>query len=231
MSYLPYIDDTNLVREVKRVVDVILNSKEVAERDLYKNVVDPFSALFDSFASELDLNSWLNKESSRQIQKSLQNRIGEFHQNILGNCHGWVVVDSVVDIKSDAKRIVAEIKNKHNTTKGSDKKVLYENLDNQLSTTFIGYIGYYVEVVPKSPTRYDIPFTPSDNILKARKEEREDIRKIDGSSFYELATGYEGALKMLYEVLPDVVEEITGSNFSSIKKDPLFQELFQKTYQ
>lgn len=141
-----------------------------------------------------------------------------------------MVVDSVIDIKNHEKKIIAEIKNKYNTTKGSDKKVLYDNLENQISTTYLGYTGYYVEIVPKSPARYNVTFAPSDNILKVKKSARDDIRKIDGSSFYELATGFKDALKMLYEVLPNVVDEITGSNFSFIKKDPLFQELFQKTY-
>ena len=47
MSYLPYIADEDLVREVKRVVDSIAESKSQAEEKLFSNSVDPFSALFD----------------------------------------------------------------------------------------------------------------------------------------------------------------------------------------
>lgn len=42
MSYLPYIDDANLIAEVRRVIDVIFTPNEVERRDLYKNVIDHF---------------------------------------------------------------------------------------------------------------------------------------------------------------------------------------------
>lgn len=230
MGYLPFIEDSDLIKEVEMVIGDLLDEKRSKQQDIYKNTIDPFSAVFDSFVSGIGLFTWLQKEDSRQIQKSLQNRIGEFHQNVLGSCHGWEVIDSVIDIKNDEKRIIAEIKNKYNTTKGSDKKVIYENLENQLGNKFTGYVGYYVEVVPRTATRYNVPFTPSDNILKKRKQTREDIRKIDGFSFYDLVTGMEGSLKMLYTVIPQVMEKVAGLEASIIKDDPLYSQIFSRTY-
>jgi len=46
-------------------------------------------------------------------------------------------------------KIIAEIKNKYNTTKGADKKTLYDNLELALLNKYKGYTGYYVEIIPK----------------------------------------------------------------------------------
>jgi hypothetical protein len=53
-----------------------------------------------------------------------------------------------------------------------------------------------VEIVPNK-ARYDKPFTPSRNKDATRCISKEDIRVIDGYSFYALATGEADALRNL----------------------------------
>lgn len=48
--------------------------------------------------ADLEIN-----ETTRQAQKTLQNHIGDFHQNILGSVDGWInlKVGSIIDLISE----------------------------------------------------------------------------------------------------------------------------------
>lgn len=232
MSKLPYIPDDVLFREVKKVLDIARTAVDEAEIKLHNNVIDPFSAVFDSLRQMMTLSDWLEQEKARQIQKTMQNALGDFHQAIIGNITGWedLGVGHVADVKSDRQKIVAEVKNKYNTTKGNHKKVIYDDLLNLITSSYDGYTGYYVEIIPKSKRPYDKPFTPSDNETKQRRPLNQKIRVIDGRSFYKIATGSPDALKQLYQVLPIIVSEIMGTDPERIVQDPLYVELFKRAY-
>lgn len=230
---LPFIDNEKLFTFTQKVLDDAQGAVEEAETRLYRNVIDPFSALFDSLRQDITLTQWLEQEKTRQIQKTMQNALGEFHENIIGAMPGWekLEVGHLIDVRNMERRIIGEVKNKHNTTKGSDKKSIYDNLKSQLSTpTYSGFKSYYVEIVPRKKEPYDKPFVPSDNVTHGRREANENIRVVDGRSFYALASGNPNALKMLYEVLPQVISEILQKSPQKVTGDSLFRELFEKAY-
>lgn len=259
---LPFISNESLYRHVKTVLDCAKKATIKADEKLYKNKIDPFSALFDALSQGISLERWLKQEKSRQIQKTLQNAVGVFHQEIIGSMSGWesLGTGNVFDVKSDTKKIVAEIKNKYNTTKGNHKVAIYDDLKKQIEGKYIGYVAYYVEVIPKAKEPYDKPFTPSDNTTHTKRPENEKIRIIEGKSFYELASGDPAAIKKLYQVLPAVIQEILSKNeyansFSAesrktdikndvardlpkndlrnsyqVKKEDEFKELFSRVY-
>lgn len=229
---LPYISNDNFFKYVKEVLGIAKVAVTDVESRLDRNVIDPFSALFDALRQNITLSQWLEQEKTRQIQKTMQNALGEFHPKIIGSIQGWewLPVGMIIDVKSDSKKVIAEVKNKHNTTKGTDKKTLYDNLKSQLASDYNGYTGYYVEIVPKKKEPYDKPFTPSDNITHQRRPLNEKIRVIDGRSFYALASGHKDALKMLYDKLPLVIGEILEVSPEKATKDKVFFELFEKAY-
>lgn len=229
---LSFVTNDVLYEEVKKVLAVARIAVEGAEINLYKNVIDPFSAVFDASRQGLAISDWLEQEKARQIQKTMQNAVGDFHQAILGSVDGWVDlrVGGVADLKNDSRKIVAEVKNKYNTTKGNHKKVIYDDLDTLISTTYLGYTGYYVEIIPKSKKPFDRAFTPSDNESGQRRPMNERIRVIDGRSFYTLVTGEPQALRNLYKILPIVIAEVLDSSPSRIISDPIYSELFAKAY-
>jgi len=231
-NYLPFITNENLLKAVKEVLNKASEAKENAEANFNKNVVDPFSAFFDASSQKITLKSWLKKEKTRQIQKTLQNQIGTFHENILGSMPGCKNLETgeVIDCACHDKKIIAEIKNKYNTTKGNHKVKIYDNLKLQLRSKYQGYTGYYVEVIPKNKARYDKEFTPPDNETGKRRAKNKNIRVIDGYSFYALIAGHENALEMLYKALPKVAEDILKNDLSHIKKDSNFIDLFNKAY-
>lgn len=229
---LSFVSDEVLYREVKKVLDIAQNAVDRSDAKLYKNVIDPFSAVFDSMRQGVDMTAWVEQERARQIQKTMQNAVGEFHQAILGNVEGWkdLRVGGVVDLKSDDHKIIAEVKNKYNTTKGNHKKVIYDDLKTLIGGAYKGYAGYYVEIIPKTKRPYNKPFTPSDNDTKTRRPIDERIRVIDGRSFYALVTGKTDALAQLYLVLPEVIADLLHIDAALITYNSTFRELFEKAY-
>lgn len=232
MQLLPFISDEALIKNVKWVLSLAEKASEEEEKEFYKNAVDPFSAVFDAARQDIPLSKWMELEKVRQGQKALQNRLGDFHQAILGSMPGWEDLQTghLIDIKNDSKKVIAEVKNKYNTTKGSDKIQIYDNLKYALGNSYNGYMAYYVEVIPKNKQVYDKPFTPSDNKTSTRRPANDKIHVIDGKSFYALASGYPDALRMLYDTLPKVIGQILSRPTESIVKDSLFGIFFEQTY-
>lgn len=168
MPYLSFIEDQLLENAVSKVLNKGQLAVENVKKKFNRNVIDPFSILFEMSSFELDLDQWTCNEELRQAQKSLANEIGNFHQNILGAIKNWQLLPTggIVDIINQEAQVIGEIKNKHNTLKGSDKSGLYFKLADLVMRKghiYKGYSAYYIEIVPKKTARYNIEFTPSDS--------------------------------------------------------------------
>lgn len=228
-----FIKDSDFFECVNDVIVKVDEAEANADTKLYSNVIDPFSAVIDALRKEMPLTEWLEMEKTRQIQKTMQNAVGELHQSILGKVKGWedMGTGSVFDLRSRQKKIIAEIKNKHNTTKGNHKVRIYDDLSEQLQKKeYSGYTAYYVEVIPRNGARYDKPFTPSDNQTRSRRPENEKIRVVDGYTFYEKVTSRKNALKEMYEELPAVVAQCAQVSPEYILSDPLYIDFFDRAY-
>ncbi|MGD9888600.1 MAG: Eco47II family restriction endonuclease [Halothiobacillaceae bacterium] len=206
-TWLPFLPNDALCQAVHDLQTVATSARLKAEKNSGRNVIDPFTALFQMQLLQIKPDDWPLIEQNRQIEKSLQNEIGNFHQKILGSIPGWknLHTGSVVDLVCEERRIVAEVKNKHNTLKASDQASLYDKLHDLVrkkGQAFAGFTAYYVEIIPKTATRYDKPFTPADNTTGTRKAEDALIRRIDGASFYALVTGQNDALQQVFNALP-----------------------------
>ncbi len=224
MDYLK--DDENIEELVLSLIrDFKLKAKE---KNIYENVLDPFSSMIEASINKLDYSNWIKSEQARQHQKTLQNSIGDLHQKLLANIKDVedLGVGGVVDIVCHKRKIIAEIKNKHNTTKGNHKVAIYDDISTLLKTPkYKGYTGYYVEIIPKKPKQFNIPFTPPDNTTKTNRTVREDIRKIDGKSFYELLTDDNNAIYKMYEKISDIL--VTNLKLQSSEK---FIDLLYRAY-
>ena len=238
MSYLSFIDDKKIKEIVFKVLDKGMIKKKSAEHDFYKNVIDPFSSVFEIAAFNVDLKTWKESELIRQCQKTLQNQIGNFHQEVLGNVHGWkdLGIGAVIDIKNTDKKIIAEIKNKYNTVSGGDLSSKYYTLQNLVmpkNSEYKEYTSYFVNIIPKKPKRYDICFQPSDKETGVKCQENDKIRIIDGASFYDLVTGEKDALQELFFLIPKIIQvvfkESYGEEFVVSDQDDLIS-FFNRAY-
>lgn len=208
---LEYISDTDLFSCVDKLLTRANQAQQEARRKFNRNIIDPFSPLFEMAGFNVHHQDWEKSELTRQSQKSVSNNIGLFHQSILGSIDGWedLGTGSQIDLVNASKGIIAEVKNKHNTVKESDLHNIYQELDDLVSrkaSAYKGYTSYYVTIIPKRPERYNKEFTPSNKEKGMPCARNERIRTIDGASFYHLATGFETALIDLFRILPDVIE-------------------------
>lgn len=232
MPYLKFISDENLCFAVVKVIQIIEKAEHNAQIKLHKNVVDPFSALFHGITHSISYSEWIEQEKARQIQKTTQNAIGDFHQEILGAVAGWenLGTGGGLDILNNKMKIIAELKNKFNTTKGNHKVEVYDSIKAKLKMPeYENYIGYYVEIIPQGKRKYDKPFTPPDNKTKKRRPTKNKIRIIDGVSFYSMATGRENALQELFEVLPIIITEKHNYKMSKREATEYF-ELYKMAF-
>jgi hypothetical protein len=232
MPQLSFISDETLSNAVRNLLDVAVDARQKADKGFNRNVIDPFAVLFEMSGFQVDEQTWLAGEKNRQAQKTLQNHVGTFHQAILGNIAGWenLGTGGVMDVVCTDRQIIAEVKNKHNTVKGSDKVAVYDTMDELVMPKlqkYKGFTAYYVEIIRKSKQPYDKPFTPSDKKESHRRPANPLIRQIDGYSFYGLATGVPDALSQLFTALPDVIESCSKYRFADrMFADQFFQKAF-----
>jgi len=220
MALLKWIADKDLMLAVSDLLTKAQKAQNKAATEFGKNVIDPFSAVFQIAGFGMDDKAWRKSETARQAEKSLQNHIGHFHQKILGSVKGWddMKAGGVIDLKCDKKKIVAEIKNKHNTISGGKLASEYDALAEVIMpkhSKFKGYTAYLVRIIPNRPARFDKEFTPSNKGSGALRPSNKQIRTIDGASFYALVTGRKDALKELFDILPRVIYICSKKTISS----------------
>lgn len=246
--------DREKIKEIlKPTVENTHNARNNKDRDIYRNTLDCFSGVFEASVLGITMDEWMELERHRQNQKTMQNSIGLLHQCAMGTIEGVTDLGhgNVLDIRCDEKKIVAEIRNKHNTTKGNYRTKIYEDIEKVLKNN-PGYTGYYVEILTSKGKKFNNTFTPSENsdnnssaVLPSdkkkkkkvvKKTENAKIRHIDIRSFYELLCGNDDAVKELYSLIPELTAEILKESFD-IDRDPsiienhaLFQEIFDKAY-
>lgn len=213
MPYLNWISDELLVKHTKSLLFAAQNAKIRKEVEFHKNVIDPFQAIFEMSGYSIVHEEWRKGELARQVGKAVQNKIGEFHQKILGSVEHWndLGTGQIVDLHSSQRKIIAEVKNKHNTVTGSKLVDVYDQLSGLVlpnNSVYNGYVSYFVNIIPKKNKRYDKCFTPPDNTTGTNRSSNDLIRIIDGASFYKIVTGDEFALRDLFEILPELINEI-----------------------
>lgn len=232
-QYVPFLENEDLEREIKSLLNKASEiQRKMTDEKMHKNVMDPFGALIEQAGFNLSHEQWLDTERNRQMQKSLNNAVGEFHQRVIGKMKGWedLNVGRILDLANHEKKIVAEVKNKHNTVTGGKLMNVYDLLDSAISDKFSkykGYTAYFVQIIPAKPERYNKPFTPSDTTTGRSKNSNFDIRVIDGYSFYELASGEVDAYARLFKCLPEVIKNCKPDSDISIIGA---LELFRRAY-
>lgn len=212
MSYVSFITDERFREIVNDLLLIGEKAKIKAKQKFDRNVIDPFSMLIEMASFRMNSDQWVKSEENRQVQKSLSNDIGILHQKILGSVDGWqdLQTGNVVDLVNQDLKIIAEIKNKHNTLKGSDKFGTYKELEGLImpkTSIYKDFKAYYVEIVPSTASGYEKPFTPSDKKTGTKCDVNPNIIQIDGLRFYKLVTGVDDALEQLFNALPQVIKD------------------------
>ena len=157
------------------------------------NKIDPITAAAEWAVASKSLGramteaEWWKAEAQRQLQKSIANSIGEAQQEIIGSLDGWTSYTSVLT-KPDLvgqignQKIIAEVKNKKNTTNKGSGGAVYDEMANYLDGEYKGYVGILVQAMhPFSRKPYWTTFHPG------KRPERKDLINMSGRVFYAIA--------------------------------------------
>jgi len=100
--------------------------------DRTKITVDLMKKEMDKVCYNLTEEQWIEFDTNRVRDKQLNNKIGELHEYILSHINNdfeqCVKGDTLVDMKKKDNTVFIELKNKYNTIKGSDVKVVIKKL-------------------------------------------------------------------------------------------------------
>jgi hypothetical protein len=206
-KYVDFISDEHFLRCVGNLHNSYLRAKnKVTKSSFYSNKVDVFKLTFDSKFNDIDEEELIETETLRQVDKSINNSIGTFHEEILGGIKGYEKGNlSGFDIKASDNSLFADIKNKHNTMNSSSAEALFQKLaryadDNKSAKCF------WVQILAKGS------FCELwKGEINGKEYSHSRVYKISGDQFYSLLSGQEDALFQIYKSLPNVIEDYLQS--------------------
>ena len=126
-KYVDIVSDKHLLNCIENLHKSYLKAKQnISKQNFYTNKVDTIKLTFDSKFNDIDEESLIQAEILRQIDKSINNSIGTFHEQVLGGIKGYEMGNlSGFDIKAKDDTLFADIKNKHNTMNSSAAEALF----------------------------------------------------------------------------------------------------------
>ena len=228
-----FIKKEDLIQHIENtIIKYHGNLKEWDLKKFNQNLIDPIKMTFDKNVYDFDRSELIDSEIYRQRDKSNNNAIGYFHQNIFNYINDCTVPDTGFDIIYEPKnrivmgkgidvaRIKVELKNKHNTMNSASSertytKLLAELLEDDDCVTML------VEILA----------TKSQNIawvktLDHKKYNNKRLRRVSIDKFYEIVTGDKYAFYKLCKVLPGLIREtIEKSDKISVPEDKVIDEL------
>lgn len=226
-KYVSFISDDHLLNCISNLHKAYLNAKNnITKKNFYSNKVDTIKLTFDAQFNDINQESLIQAEILRQIDKSINNSIGTFHEQILGGIKGFQVGNlSGFDIKADDDTLFADVKNKHNTMNSSSAESLFQKLKNY-ADNYKQAKCYWVQVLAKGSFN---------ELWKAEINGKEyshsRVYKISGDQFYAFLSGKDDALFQLYKILPTAINDYLRSIEISdtLKENSAIDEIKAKT--
>jgi len=202
-KYLDFISDEHLLSCIKNLHDSYLKAKaNVSKKKFYNNKIDTFKLTFDAQFNNLSEKSVIETEILRQIDKSINNSIGTFHEEVLGGIEGYERGNlSGFDIKAKDEALFADIKNMHNTMNSSAAEALFQKLA-RFADDYKKAKCYWVQILAKGS--FNELWTGD---INGKEYSHSRVYKISGDQFYFLLTGKETAFFELYKVLPKAISD------------------------
>ena len=202
-KYVNFISDEHLFQCIGNLHKAYLKAKNnVTKKNFYTNKVDTIKLTFDAQFNSIDEESLIQAEILRQIDKSINNSIGTFHEQILGGIEGFEIgILSGFDIKANDNTLFADIKNKHNTMNSSSSESLFQKLA-RYADTYKKANCYWVQILAKGS--FNEKWTAE---INGKEYSHSRVYKISGDQFYALLSGQDDALFQLYKALPQAIKD------------------------
>jgi hypothetical protein len=185
-----------------------INNNNIFSSDFFSNALDPFTMQFGMSLSS-DKN-WIATEVKRQLYKTFEQKIGEFHQKLLGSVDGWndlgVGDDSKVDLSNDNGTIFIELKNKFNTCNSDALAKVRDKLLNVIINNNEA-IAYWAFIVPATKSKQG-----SAVWKQKRRVIHPNLYKAWGAEVYRIVTGDSNNLFKTYNALDEVILKLNKNN-------------------
>ena len=226
--YVDFISDEHLLNCIGNLhTSYSRAKKKVSKRRFYNNKIDTIKLTFDTKFSDIDEESIIETEILRQIDKTINNSIGTFHEQILGGIKGYEVGNlSGFDIKAEDNTLFADIKNKHNTMNSSSAEALFQKLA-RYADDYKEAKCYWVQILAKGSFNEHWM-----GDINGKEYSHSRVFKISGDQFYAVLTNNNNSFYELYKALPLAIDDymksidsgrlnIENSALSEIKEETL----------
>lgn len=215
---LGFISDENIYNHVRETV--LRYSANIDLSKFNKNIIDPIKLTFDAKVYGRTMEEVIASECMRQMDKSNNNHIGYFHQNIFryaGN--GWIVPTEGFDVVNEERHIFVEMKNKHNTMNSAASQKTYMKMQNKIVRDSRATCMLVETIATRSQNKTWV--------VTVDKEQfnNENIRRVSMDKFYEIVFGDSLAFVKLCKTLPDILDDVIANMDSGINKNTVFEEL------
>lgn len=215
---LGFISDEDIFNHVRDTVRRY--SASISLRDFNKNLIDPIKLTFDAKVYGRSMEEIVVPECMRQMDKSNNNHIGYFHQNLFryaGN--GWTVPSEGFDVVNEERHIFVEMKNKHNTMNSAASQKTYIKMQNKIVRDSRATCMLVEVIATKSQNKTWI--------ITVDKEQfnNEHIRRVSMDKFYEIVFGDALAFSKLCRALPDILDDVIAEIEHEEAKNTVFEEL------
>jgi hypothetical protein len=206
-KYVNFISDKHLLNCIGNLHKAYLKAKNnITKKNFHTNKVDTIKLTFDAKFNDIDEESLIQSQILRQIDKSINNSIGTFHEQILGGINGFEVGNlSGFDIKAKVNTLFADIKNKHNTMNSSAAEALFQKLA-RYANDYKKAKCYWVQILAKGSF---CDLWSGD--INGKEYSHSRVYKISGDQFYALLSGQENAMFQLYKALPVAIKDYLQS--------------------
>lgn len=206
-KYVNFITDEHLLTCIGNLHNAYLKAKNnITKKNFYSNKVDTIKLTFDSKFNDIDEEKLIQSEILRQIDKSINNSIGTFHEQILGGIKGFEGGNlSGYDIKATDNTLFADIKNKHNTMNSSAAEALFQKLK-RYADDYKQAKCYWVQILAKGSF---CELWSGD--INGKEYSHSRVYKISGDQFYALLSGQQDAMFQLYKALPSAIKDYLKS--------------------
>ncbi|MCO5276478.1 MAG: Eco47II family restriction endonuclease [Saprospiraceae bacterium] len=198
----------------------------ISKKSFYTNKVDTIKLTFDAKFNGINEDDLIQSEILRQIDKSINNSIGTFHEQILGGIKGFEVGNlSGFDIKASDYTLFADIKNKHNTMNSSSAEALFQKLA-RYADDYKKAKCYWVQILAKGSFN-----ELWKGEINGKEYSHSRVYKISGDQFYALLSGQKDALFQLYKALPKAIDDYLNSieEDESTKENSALDEITAET--
>ncbi len=226
-KYVDFIANDHFLKCIETLYCSYLKAKEkISKNKFYNNKIDTIKLTFDTKFNMIDEESIIGTEILRQIDKSINNSIGTFHEQILGGIEGFEIGNlSGFDIKAEDETLFADIKNKHNTMNSSSAEALFQKLS-RYADDYKKAKCYWVQILAKGSF---IEHWKGE--INGKEYSHSRVFKISGDQFYALLTRRQNALYELYKALPAAISDYmnTIKRTKSSSANSALSEIIEET--